>query len=245
MAMSAATPRTRLVLDFLRAFGRSLRNSEDTHALLEAEELTSVWQMPRIRRELATHAEGRRLLIEQPLINSGTTEWDQLRALPSDRLGARYMAHLDANGLDPDALCVEVTRGPDPTSNYLLARIRQTHDIWHTMLGLGTEGYEEVLVHAFQWPQLRMNYSAAVVCFGTLKHFIAEARWRLLVGRAIRDALRAGQVASPLLAVHWEDYWDVPLSQLRQRLGVTPAEQWPSMRDLSTRRRGPQNLGPS
>ena len=143
------------------------------------------------------------------------------------------MAHLDANGLDPVALCVPVTRGPDEIANYLLCRIRQTHDIWHTLLGLGTEGYEEVLVHAFQWPQLRMNYSAAVVCFGTLKHFIGEARWDLLRGGAIRDAMHAGQAAEPLLSVSWERHWEEPLDTLRQRLKIVPSNRWPSMRAMA------------
>jgi len=112
----------------------------------------------------------------------------------------------------------------------MLERIRQTHDIWHAVLGLGTQGYEEVLVHAFQWPQLRMNYSAMVVGFGALKHFLGERRWRLMRNDAIGDARRAGQTALPLVPVYWERYWDEPIDNVRKRLQVTPAAAWPSYR---------------
>ena len=109
----------------------------------------------------------------------------------------------------------------------MLERVRQTHDIWHAVVGLGTQAYQEVLIHAFQWPQLRMQYSALVVGFGTLKHFIGEARWKLITRFAIRDAVRAGRAAKPLVPIYWERYWDEPIDSVRARLGVVEAARWP------------------
>ena len=125
------------------------------------------------------------------------------------------------NRLDPDALTVPVVRGPSAEANYLLERVRQTHDLWHTLLGLGTAPHEEVLVHAFQWPQLRMPYSALVVGFGTLKHLVPDGRWGL-VTRGLARAMRAGRRAHPLLAVYWERHWEVPVAELRRRFAIEP-----------------------
>ncbi len=89
---------------FVTSLLRALRDSNDTLALLTAEEVTSVGRMPSILPMMQAHPEGRAILRDRPAISSATCDFDGLRALPADRLGHRYVAHLDANGLDPDAL---------------------------------------------------------------------------------------------------------------------------------------------
>jgi ubiquinone biosynthesis protein COQ4 len=212
-----------------RVFGhamlRALRDSNETEQLLIGEEISSVGRMPALVPMMRASAEGRAILAERPRVGSDTLDLDVLRALPPGSLGREYADHLDRNGLALDALGLRVTRGRDETANYLLERVRQTHDIWHAVLGLGAAGHEEVLVHTFQWPQLRMPYSALVVLFGTIKHVIGEARWPVL-SRELRSAYRAGRDASPMLAVYWERHWAEPLVALRARLGVRPAAAW-------------------
>lgn len=219
-AMDLATAAT-----FARAFSLALLDSERTDQLLIGEEISSIGRMHALKGLMAASAEGRALLAERPVMSSATVDFAALAALPPGTLGRAYADHLAACGLDPDALTVPVTRGSDDTANYLLERIRQTHDLWHTLLGLGAQGHQEVLVHAFQWPQLRMPYSALVVTFGTLKHLLAERRWPLLE-TALADAWRAGRDAAPLLPVYWEHHWTEPLDALRTRLGIRPATAW-------------------
>jgi ubiquinone biosynthesis protein COQ4 len=210
---------------FVRAMLRALRDSNETEALLLGEEISSVGRMPALLPLMEASAEGRDVLRECPRITSETTSLAALRALPESTLGRTYADHLDRCGLDLDALSVPVTRGRDAEANYLLERVRQTHDVWHAVLGLGAAGHEEVLVHAFQWPQLRMPYSALVVSFGTLKHLVGERRWATL-RRALPGAYRAGRRAAPLLPVYWERRWEQPLEALRRELRVTPAAAW-------------------
>lgn len=206
---------------FGRAFVRALRDSNETEQLLVAEEITSVDRMPALVPVMEATEEGRAILAERPRIDSSHVDFDALRALPEGALGRRFVEHLERCGLDPDALGLEVTRGPDERANYLLERVRQTHDIWHTLLGLGVDGYEEVLVHTFQWPQLRMPYSALVVFFGTFKHVVGEGRWEVL-RRRLREAHAAGRRAAPLLPVYWERHFQEPIDDVRRRLGITP-----------------------
>ena len=118
-------------------FGRALLDSNRTDDLLTGEELTSVGQMTAIVPVLAASAEGREILRERPRLSSATVDFAALADLPEGTLGRAYAEHLARCGLDPDALTVPVTRGDDPLANYLLERVRQTHDIWHTLLGLG------------------------------------------------------------------------------------------------------------
>jgi ubiquinone biosynthesis protein COQ4 len=208
---------------FARTLVRALRDSNATVDLLLGEELTSVGRMRSLVPLLEATEEGQAILRERP--RGCDLDVAALRSLAHGTLGRAYADHLARCGLDPQALGVPVTRGSTPLDNYLLERVRQTHDLWHTVLGLGTAGYEEVLVHAFQWPQLGMPYSALVVGFGTPKHFALEGRYRLAV-TALPEAVRAGREAAPLLAYYWERHLHEPLADVRRALRVRPAREW-------------------
>jgi ubiquinone biosynthesis protein COQ4 len=214
---------------FVRSMLRALRDSSATEDLLLGEELSSVGRMEALVPLLEGSEEGRAILRERPRIDRAHVDFEALARLPEGTLGRAYVEHLSRCGLDPDALTTPVTRGRSPLARYLLERVRQTHDIWHTVLGLGAAGHEEVLVHAFQWPQLRMPYSALVVGFGAVKHLALEGRLALARG-ALREAARAGRAAAPLLPVYWERHWEEPLPALRVRLRIRPAASWQGLR---------------
>lgn len=212
---------------FARVMVRSLLDSNRTEDLLTGEEISSVGRMEALVPMIEASAEGRRLLATRPRLTTREVDFDGLRGLPEGTLGRSYADHLDRCALDPDALSVPVTRGVTERANYLLERVRQTHDVWHALIGLGTAGHEEVLIHAFQWPQLRMPYSALVVGFGAVKHIVGEGRWHLL-RHGLRDAARAGRAAAPLLPILWEQRWEQPIAALRAEFGLRPASTWPA-----------------
>ena len=214
---------------FTRSMLRALRDSSATEDLLLGEELSSASRMEALVPLLEGSDEGRAILRERPRIDRAHVDFDALARLPEGTLGRSYVEHLARCGLDAGALTTPVTRGRTPLACYLLERVRQTHDLWHTVLGLGAAGHEEVLVHAFQWPQLRMPYSALVVGFGAVKHLALEGRFELAQA-TLADAARAGRAAAPLLPVYWERHWDEPLAGLRVRLRIRPAACWQGLR---------------
>ena len=112
----------------------------------------------------------------------------------------------------------------DEDMAYLMRRFRQTHDVWHALLGLGIAGHEEVVIHAFSWGQLRLPVSALVVLFGTVKHIVLERRWGAL-RHSLREAYELGRDAQPLLPVVWEDQWSRPLAEVRARYRLRPLER--------------------
>jgi len=207
-----------------QAITRTLADSNRTDELLVAEELVCRGRFARMRRELAprigTDPEATRLLRDKPQLGSRDVDYDALMALPADTLGGAYVRHLRRYGLDPDLLAEEAGRASgagydDPDTAYLHERYRQSHDLWHALTGLGVEGYEEVLLHAFTWSQLRLPYSALIVAFGAPKHMVLERRWEVLT-QGLRAAFAAGRSAAPLLLVRWEDRWEWPLDRVRE-----------------------------
>ncbi|MEP6866355.1 MAG: Coq4 family protein, partial [Deltaproteobacteria bacterium] len=112
----------------------------------------------------------------------------------------------------------------DPDMAYLMRRFRQTHDVWHALLGLGVAGHEEVIIHWFAFGQLRLPVSAMVMVLGGLKHLVLERRWGALRHSAM-EAYRAGRDAAPLLPVIWEDRWTDDLDAVRGDVRIRPLEQ--------------------
>lgn len=210
------------------AIARALRDSNRTDELLVAEEIVCRARFATLHARLApviaSEREAQDLLRDKPRLAKSDVDYDALRRLPATTLGGAYVRHLDRFGLDPDLLADPAGKWsgagyPDADTAYLHERYRQTHDLWHALTELGTEGYEEVLVHAFTWAQLRLPYSALIVLFGTLKHIVGERRWPVLFD-GLRRYHTLGAQARPLLLVYWERLWEQDLATVRATYGL-------------------------
>ena len=203
---------------------RVLGDSTKTHEIHRVEEITGRPRYRALLRELADTPEGRRLLAERPELSSACVDYDRLRRLPAATLGGAYARHLDDNGITADYQAAATRHVDDPDMAYLMRRFRQTHDVWHALLGIGITGHEEVLIHWFSYGQLRLPVSVLIMLFGSMKHLVAERRWTAL-RRSTLEAYRAGRDAAPLLPVSWEDLWDEPLDRVRATYGVRPLDR--------------------
>jgi ubiquinone biosynthesis protein COQ4 len=209
-----------------KAIVRVVADSTRTEEIHRVEEITGQPRFRAVARELAATPEGRRLLAQRPELSSQHVDYERLRALPETTLGGAYARHLDRNGLTADYQAAATRHVDDPEIAYLMRRFRQTHDVWHALLGVGIAGHEEVLVHYFSYGQLRLPVSALVILFGTLKHFVMEGRWASL-RHSTGEAYRLGARAAPLIGVVWEELWDRPLERVRADHGVTALDpQW-------------------
>ncbi len=204
-----------------RAFVRVLGNSGRTTEILRVGEMTGRPRYRQILAEMGEREDMKKLMRERPKISPESVDFDRLRALPAHTLGNAYIRHVDGNNLtiDPVAMAPRFTEDQDIA--YLIHRFRQSHDIWHALIGVGITGHEEVLVHAFSWGQLRIPVSAFVVFFGSIKHMVLERRW-LALRYALLEAYQNGRTADPLLPVYWEDLWDEPLEMIRKRYNIRP-----------------------
>ncbi|MEO8700153.1 MAG: Coq4 family protein [Kofleriaceae bacterium] len=207
-----------------QAVVRVLGDSTKTHEIHRVEEITGRPRYRRLLRDLANSPEGQRLLADRPELSSDHVDYDQLRRLPATTLGGAYVRHLDGNGITADYQAAATRHVDDPDMAYLMRRFRQTHDVWHALLGIGITGHEEVLIHWFSFGQLQLPVSALIMVFGSMKHLLLERRWDA-VRHSMLEAYRAGRDAAPLLGVCWEDLWELPLDEVRTRYHVAPLDR--------------------
>lgn len=202
-----------------RAVVRVLRDSTRTDEIHRVEELTGRRAYRRILKHSGVDDDLAALLHEQPELDLEHVDYNQLRTLPPGSLGHTYVHHLDSNGIEAVTQANGTRHIDDPDVAYLMRRFRQTHDVWHALLGLGIAGHEEVIIHAFSYGQLRLPVSAMVVLFGSIKHMVLERRWGAL-RHALLEAYQIGRRAAPLLPVYWERIWAHSIDEVRARYRV-------------------------
>jgi ubiquinone biosynthesis protein COQ4 len=207
-----------------RAVVRVMGDSNLTHEIHRVEEITGRPAYRKLLEQLRHDPDGERILAERPELSSELVDYDALRRMPATTLGGAYVRHLDGNGITADYQAARTRHVDDEEMAYLMRRFRQTHDVWHALLGLGILGHEEVVIHAFSYGQLRLPVSAMVVSFGSLKHIVMERRWGAL-RHSLREAYQIGRDAAPLIKVIWEDHWAEPLEGVRARYNVRPLER--------------------
>lgn len=207
-----------------QAVVRVLGDSTKTHEIHRVEEITGRPRYRRLLAELSGTHDGRRILAERPELSTDHVDYDALRKLPAETLGGAYVRHLDGNKITADYQAAATRHVDDPDMAYLMRRFRQTHDVWHALLGLGIDGHEEVIIHWFSYGQLRLPVSALIMVFGTMKHLVLERRWGAL-RHSMLEAYRAGRDAEPLIPVVWEDQWEDPIDAVRVRYNLHPLER--------------------
>ncbi|MEH1970630.1 Coq4 family protein [Nostoc sp.] len=165
---------------------------------------------------LKSHPEIAQLFEEQYI--APTPNLEALLKLPEDSLGFAYASHMRAANLDPEFYRkVELQ---DDVS-YLALRMRQTHDIWHTVTGFGTDSVGEIGLQAFQLAQNRSPLAVMLIAAITLNMIKMNSDLNPLV-RVIQQSYDLGSQAKPFLAQKWEEAWEKPLADWQEELNVTP-----------------------
>jgi ubiquinone biosynthesis protein COQ4 len=104
--------------------------------------------------------------------------------------------------------------------DWVLMRMRQSHDIWHVVTGIGTDRVGEIALKAFELAQTWRPMAAVITCGGLLRYLLKDPEQMGAVLAAIGHGYQLGYRAQPLLAQRWECHWERPLSSWRQALGL-------------------------
>lgn len=148
----------------------------------------------------------------------------QLAACPPGSLGATFHDLIVGNGFDLEVLDREtlaLAALPVPLG-YLNSRILQCHDLWHLVAGFDTTILHEVAISGFQLGQFGHHYSSMFLGVTASKVALTQPLGVGIVFETILSGWVHGRRTPPLLPVPWEEIWDLPVEDVRDRLGVQP-----------------------
>ncbi len=195
-----------------------LRNPEATESVFDIEDgLRGTAAMDTFLERVRASEAVRELMAERYL--APPVDPQALAALPEGSLGHALAHHLLDHGFDADYFRkVEVQSDLD----WVLMRMRQSHDLWHVVTGIGIDREGEIALKAFELAQTWRPMAAVITCGGLLRYLLKDPDRLGLVLAAIARGYQLGLAAEPLLAQRWELGWERPLQQWRQQLGLPP-----------------------
>lgn len=166
----------------------------------------------------------RHLLANPAMAELVETNWrpapidlDALEQLPPGSLGHTYASQLRSQGLSPDSLI-----DPTPISSpqdYVVHRLRETHDIVHVLTGFGIDGAGELGLQAFNLAQNRSPLAVMLIFGGMLKSLQDDEPLEPLL-HALARGFQLGLQAPCVIACRLEDGWERPLVDWQQELSL-------------------------
>lgn len=193
--------------------------------LKKPDALESVFAVTRSLQNSALSAQMFRHLLANPsMAELVASHWrpapidlDALEQLPTGSLGHTYAQQLRSQGLSPDSLI-----DPTPISSpedYIVHRLRETHDIVHVLTGFGIDGAGELGLQAFNLAQNRSPLAVMLIFGGMLKSLQDDEPLEPLL-KALARGFQLGLNAPCVIACKLEDGWARPLGDWQQELGL-------------------------
>lgn len=149
----------------------------------------------------------------------------ELLQLPENSLGHVYARHMQQYKLEV-VFYPPLEDTQDDDIAYLRKRARQTHDIHHVVLGFPAIDSGEMAISAFYLSQNNIPLSALLIGFGFLTAILrAPERIEELMD-AIMLGWQRGKECPVFLGLKWEDYFPLPIEQVRRQLNLPIEPTW-------------------
>jgi ubiquinone biosynthesis protein COQ4 len=220
-----------------RALSALLRDPDDLPQVFTLIESLSGTAPHRLLRRFERSKSGASILRDRPDILPLLTDRAGLRALPDGSLGRAYLAFVESEGIsaegirDADAVGRPERRRLEAFA-YLHRRMRDTHDLWHTVTGYKGDVLGELALLAFLLGQ-HWNAGVALIVFTALLRGLGRLELRLLL-----EAFRRGRAAAWLAAQDWESMLRLPLGEVRERLRLGEVPDYTPLRSTELRALG-------
>ena len=209
----------------LRAFAKLVEDKEDTSQVFEIIQALSGSSLRKNYYRMLRTAKGGAQAYAHIELAPYFDDETWLGQFGEGTVGAAYRAFRAERDLTVEGLAMEAAKvndgveAPHPIA-WMARRLRDTHDLWHTLTGYGTDALGEACLLGFTHGQVP-NGGVAFIATGAANEFRKTGHPYPYV-RAIWEGYRLGKKAERLID---EDYLKLlaePLEAARQRLRLTP-----------------------
>ena len=216
----------------VRAFRKLVADKEDTRQVFEIIEALSGSSLQKNYLRMLRHAKGgaQAYMHEELADYFDNPAW--LGQFREGTVGAAYRAFraerdLTVEGLAMEAMKVnESVEAAHPIA-WFARRIRDVHDLWHTLTGYGTDALGEACLLGFTYAQVP-NGGVAFITVGAANEF-RKTGAPYPYGRAIWEGYRRGKRAERLIDEDYLALMAEPLEAARKRLKLEPQRLYHSI----------------
>ena len=204
-------------LDALRAVRRLMANPQDTRQIFSIFRALRGRSGVKAFHRFQQSPTGAAVLRERRVLLNILSDRAVLSALPAGSVGRTYFDFMEEEKLTADGL-VQASQewDSDPVSPGMALyreRMRDAHDLTHTVTGYGRDPLGELCLLAFMYAHTR-NLGMA---------FIVAMSWGQLpkaARAAVREAWRNGKTARWMQDMDWEAQLPRPLVDVRREYGI-------------------------
>ncbi len=220
-----------------RALRQLIADPEDTPKVFEIIRALGGPSLRRGLRRFRKTAVGRRVLAEKITLLDLLRNRDGLAALPTGTLGRAYYDFVYRESLSADGLVDasvdndgQAFNFDDPDLRHYADRVRDQHDLWHTLTQYGRDPFGEACLLAFTYAQTGNRGVGVIAIVGAFKirrvlgNGVLRAMWR---------AYQAGRHASWLPAEDWEALLQLPVAEVRRLLAIRPPQVYFELRQAT------------
>jgi ubiquinone biosynthesis protein COQ4 len=197
--------------------------------------------LTRIARRMSASEAGRRLLAARPDVVGRLADRAALARLPEGTLGRAYLAFVEREKISAEGIRAAADRGMEhadelpPPLDWVHARMRDTHDLWHAATGYSGDVLGEVALLAFTFAQTWNPGVALILAVGVGKTLgFADGP---AARRTILDGFRRGRKAAWLPAQDWESMLELSVEDVRRRLSLEAPPRYTEVRSVEIKAR--------
>ncbi len=206
-------------IEAVKAVRRLLANPDETREVFVILRAMRGRSGLRLFHRFRDSAMGKRIVAENRKLLETLTDRAALAAMPGGSLGHDYQSFMAAENLSAEELLApSQSFDEEPASGdvkLFRERMRDMHDLTHTLTGYGRDPLGELCLLAFTYPHTGNLGMALIVLMG----FLQIKSWP--VRRAVIEAWRHGRKTNCWFAdMDWETLLPQQLDQLRRRFDI-------------------------
>jgi len=180
----------------------------------------------RLHERFRATPRGRALLDERPDLLTLLRDREALSALPEGSFGRAYLAFCESEGITPGGLVeasdFEERELLDEELRYIADRMRDSHDLWHVVVGCRTDLAGELAILAFTTAQTESIGVGVLTLAGYARSFTLPNELGLEGRKLVKAAWARARNAEWLPVARWEELLALPLDEVRTKLNLDP-----------------------